>query len=87
MVAAAVPGQASDSQVTRAALDEDRSMATFIIHTHGRLQEWIADERGYFRDEGLDYEFKHGLTMESAKRIDGSGEVDELHPRPFHCND
>jgi NitT/TauT family transport system substrate-binding protein len=24
---------------------------------HGRLQEWVADERGYFSDEGLDYEF------------------------------
>src|SRR5258707_1061056 len=24
---------------------------------HGRLQEWVAVERGHFRDEGLDYEF------------------------------
>jgi NitT/TauT family transport system substrate-binding protein len=27
------------------------------IQPHGRLQEWVADELGYFTDEGLDYEF------------------------------
>ena len=32
-------------------------MSKFIIQSHGRLQEWIAEEHGYFRDEGLDYEF------------------------------
>jgi hypothetical protein len=32
-------------------------MARFIISPHMRLQEWVADEHGYFRDEGLDYEF------------------------------
>ncbi len=28
-------------------------MSTFVIHTHGRLQEWVAQEHGYFADEGL----------------------------------
>ena len=23
-------------------------MAKFRIHTHGRLQEWVAEEQGYF---------------------------------------
>ncbi|MBV9119491.1 MAG: hypothetical protein JOZ39_02195 [Chloroflexi bacterium] len=32
-------------------------MAKFRIHTHERLQEWIAEEKGYFKEEGLDYEF------------------------------
>jgi len=32
-------------------------MSKFRIEPHGRLQEWIADEKGYFKDEGLDYEF------------------------------
>jgi NitT/TauT family transport system substrate-binding protein len=32
-------------------------MATFRIHTHGRLHEWVAEEKGYFGDEGLTYEF------------------------------
>jgi hypothetical protein len=29
---------------------------TFRISSHGRLQDWIAAERGYFDDEGLAYE-------------------------------
>lgn len=29
----------------------------FRIQTHGRLQEWVAEEKGYFGDEGLDYVF------------------------------
>ena len=33
-------------------------MATFKIEPHFWLQEWVAEEKGYFRDEGLDYEFK-----------------------------
>ncbi len=32
-------------------------MSKFRIHTHSRLQEWVAEENGYFKDEGLDYEF------------------------------
>ena len=32
-------------------------MAKFRIMPHGRLQEWVAEEKGYFTDEGLDYEF------------------------------
>ena len=34
-------------------------MAKFRIMPHGRLQEWVADEKGYFAAEGLDYEFVH----------------------------
>ena len=29
----------------------------FIIEPHFRLHEWIAEEKGYFKAEGLDYEF------------------------------
>ena len=32
-------------------------MAKFRIQSHGRLQEWVAEEKGYFKDEGLNYEF------------------------------
>ncbi|HEX7843507.1 MAG TPA: ABC transporter substrate-binding protein [Kofleriaceae bacterium] len=32
-------------------------MAKFAIEAHFRLQEWVAEEKGYFRAEGLDYEF------------------------------
>jgi hypothetical protein len=30
-----------------------RAVSGFVIHTHGRLQEWIAEEKGYYRAEGL----------------------------------
>ncbi|TKW77197.1 MAG: hypothetical protein DI543_16970, partial [Bradyrhizobium icense] len=33
-------------------------MARFVIEPHFRLQEWVAEEKGYFRAEGLDYEFR-----------------------------
>ena len=29
-------------------------MGKFVIAPHMRLQEWVAEEKGYFRDEGLD---------------------------------
>lgn len=32
-------------------------MAKFRIQSHGRLQEWVAEEKGYFKAEGLDYDF------------------------------
>ena len=32
-------------------------MKRFVIQSHGRLQEWVAQEKGYFTEEGLDYEF------------------------------
>ena len=32
-------------------------MAKFLIEPHFRLQEWVAEEKGYFRAEGLDYHF------------------------------
>ena len=33
-------------------------MAKFRIQPHVRLQEWVADENGFFEDEGLDYVFE-----------------------------
>jgi NitT/TauT family transport system substrate-binding protein len=32
-------------------------MNQFKIQPHSRLQEWVAEEKDYFRDEGLDYVF------------------------------
>ncbi|MGH6994544.1 MAG: ABC transporter substrate-binding protein [Stellaceae bacterium] len=39
-------------------------MSMFVIAPHFRLQEWVAEEKGYFRDEGLEYEFRE--TMDSS---------------------
>ncbi|HWJ69256.1 MAG TPA: hypothetical protein VNS79_04310 [Sphingobium sp.] len=41
-------------------------MSTFIIQPHFRLHEWVAQEKGYFRDAGLDYEFRETLDSKSA---------------------
>ncbi len=46
-------------------------MATFIINPHGRLQEWVAQEKDYFAQAGLsDYELRaHSLlTRDSPKK-------------------
>ena len=32
-------------------------MSRFRIQPHGRLQEWVAEEKGYFKEAGLDYQF------------------------------
>jgi ABC-type nitrate/sulfonate/bicarbonate transport system substrate-binding protein len=32
-------------------------MTKFAITPHFRLHEWVAEEKGYFKSEGLDYEF------------------------------
>jgi len=36
----------------------------FIIEPHFRLHEWVAEEKGYFRDEALDYVFRE--TVQSS---------------------
>lgn len=41
---------------------EDTDMARFVIQPHVRLQEWVAEEHGYFTEEGLDYDFVGGLA-------------------------
>ena len=45
-------------------------MPKFIIAPHMRLQEWVAQEKGYFAAEGLDYEFRDELTSKDGKRHD-----------------
>ena len=49
-------------------------MANFIVNPHGRLQEWVADERGYFNQVGLaDYTLNaHSLlTRDAPKKTAG----------------
>ena len=48
---------------------------TFRIQPHSRLQEWVAEEKGYFSSVGLDYEFtssfaSSGLTTSTVRRAD-----------------
>ena len=46
------------------------------IMPHGRLQEWVAEEKGYFTAEGLDYSFVlSGDYGVGSVRRDDAGEV------------
>src|SRR5215831_18270690 len=45
-------------------------MAKFVIAPHMRLQEWIAEEKGYFKAEELDYEFRDELYSKDGKKHD-----------------
>ena len=49
---------------------------TLKIMPHGRLQEWVAEEKGYFQDEGLEYSFipESDYGIEVVQRDDG-GEI------------
>ena len=42
----------------------------FVIAPHMRLHEWVAEEKGYFADEGLEYEFRDQLTSQDGKKHD-----------------
>src|SRR3984885_12159530 len=44
----------------------------FIIQPHFRLQEWVAEEKGYFRDEGLEYSF-HEEVQKTAGQVHDKG--------------
>jgi NitT/TauT family transport system substrate-binding protein len=66
--------------------EEVEEMAKFRIMPHGRLQEWVADEKGYFGDEGLDYEFvrwtlgrrEHLPTASSKPELVLGGALEEM---------
>jgi NitT/TauT family transport system substrate-binding protein len=64
-------------------------MTKFVIQPHVRLQEWVAEELGFFRDAGLDYEFQtdgfsaQSLAMSSVQttedvRIVESGAFEDM---------
>src|SRR5437899_6825375 len=48
-------------------------MGKFVISPHFRLQEWVAEEKGYFDAEGLAYEFRDNY---------GPGDVGKKHATP-----
>jgi hypothetical protein len=61
-------------------------MAAFVIHTHGRLQEWVADEKGYFAAEGLtDYTLaSHRLLSPDQSRAQAAR--DQRHAPAGHLD-
>jgi hypothetical protein len=42
-------------------------MPKFVIQPHFRLQEWVAEEKGYFKDEGLEYTFREEVQATDGK--------------------
>lgn len=55
-------------------------MKPFIVNPHGRLQEWVADEKGYFKKAGLDNYVlaAHSLlTKQSPKKVHTGSEIEE----------
>ena len=47
----------------------------FIIEPHFRLQEWVAEEKGYFKAEGLDYVFQELVQKTDGKIHDQANKV------------
>jgi NitT/TauT family transport system substrate-binding protein len=50
-------------------------MAKFRIMPHSRLQEWVAEEKGYFADEGLDYEFLRSTQVSAQPSVGSSDQA------------
>ena len=50
-------------------------MAKFLIEPHFRLQEWVAEEKDYFRKEGLEYEFRELMRATDGKIHDKGDKV------------
>lgn len=50
-------------------------MSKFLIAPHMRLHEWVAEELGFFADEGLDYQFQDDMTPDSGKAHDFAPKV------------
>jgi ABC-type nitrate/sulfonate/bicarbonate transport system substrate-binding protein len=58
---------------TGAASRKERDMPRFVIEPHFRLQEWVAEEKGYFAQEGLDYVFRE-LVQSTDGAIHNKGD-------------
>ncbi len=50
-------------------------MPKFVIQPHFRLQEWVAEEKGYFKDEGLDYIFQEEVQKTDGKIHDQGNKI------------
>ena len=48
-------------------------MSKFVIAPHFRLHEWVAEEKGYFAAEGLEYKFRDTF---------GEGDIAKKHATP-----
>src|SRR4029453_14603567 len=61
-----VSGQAYEKHAPHSYRSYAQSIMVFRIQPHSRLQEWVAEDKGYFRAEGLEYEFVTSLASSSV---------------------
>jgi NitT/TauT family transport system substrate-binding protein len=57
-------------------------MPTLRIQPHVRLQEWVAEDEGLFREEGLDYEFDPAGFAGGTVYADASIQPGDAAPMP-----
>lgn len=50
-------------------------MARFVIQSHGRLQEWVAEEHGHFAAEGLEYDLALGRPARWSSSVASAEEA------------
>src|SRR5918993_1469947 len=62
-------------------------MAKFIIQPHGRLNDWVADEKGYFTEEGLDYELNVEGSRKNTPRLTGVDSPIPLEDKRFGASE
>jgi NitT/TauT family transport system substrate-binding protein len=59
-------------------------MARFVIQPHTRIQEWVALEKGYFADEGLEYELEESFAAKFKNpTLDDAGTPAEIKAGAF----
>jgi NitT/TauT family transport system substrate-binding protein len=64
-------------------------MGRFVIQPHTRIQEWVALEKGYFADEGLDYVLEESFAAKFKNpTLDTTGRPAEVRRGAFeHMTD
>lgn len=60
----------SGSTIAEDTSEGKQRMARFVIAPHMRLQEWVAEGKGYFAAEGLEYEFRDEILSKDGKKHD-----------------
>jgi ABC-type nitrate/sulfonate/bicarbonate transport system substrate-binding protein len=53
----------------------DDATNKFVIQPHFRLQEWVAEEKGYFAEQGLDYVFREEIQATDGRVHDQGAKV------------
>ena len=56
-------------------------MTKLVIQPHGRLNDWVADEKGYFRELGLDYEInldQPERNTQTAEALHGAAPLPDI---------